>query len=245
MQRQTSRHPLDRPVWSALESRQATLCVGNHLARRFAPGFGPFAAARDERPEALEALEELIAPCERLILLQADEGAVPRGAIAERRAAGVQMVLKALKPADGRAAVVRLGPADVPEMRALADLTKPGPFEARTHELGAFYGVRDRGRLIAMAGERMKLNGFVEVSAVCTHPDYRGHGYAAQLTSIVSSQIAERGETAFLHAYATNTRAIALYEALGFAVRREMIVTVLARRASQIRDRQQTTAKAA
>src|SRR5215204_6062380 len=66
MQRQTSRHPLDRPVWSALESRQATLCVGNHLARRFAPGFGPFAAARDERPEALEALEELIAPCERL-----------------------------------------------------------------------------------------------------------------------------------------------------------------------------------
>ena len=84
MQGQTSCHPLDRPVWSALESRQATLCVGNHLARRFAPGFGPFAAARDERPEALEALEELIAPCERLILLQADEGAVPRGC--DRRA---------------------------------------------------------------------------------------------------------------------------------------------------------------
>jgi predicted GNAT family acetyltransferase len=96
-----------------------------------------------------------------------------------------------------------------------------------------------------MAGERMKLNGFVEVSAVCTHPDYRGHGYAAQLTSIVSSQIVERGETAFLHAYTTNTRAIALYEALGFAVRREMIVTVLARRVSQIRDRQQKTAMAA
>ena len=245
MQRQTSRHPLDRPVWSALESRQAALSVGNHLARRFAPGFGPFAAARDDQPEALEALEELIAPGERLILLQAHEGGIPGGAIVERRAAGVQMVLKALKPADGRAAVVRLGPADVPEMRALADLTKPGPFELRTHELGAFYGVRDRGGLIAMAGERMKLNGFVEVSAVCTHPDYRGHGYAAQLTSIVSSQIAKRGETAFLHAYATNTPAIALYEALGFAVRREMIVTVLARRSSQIRDRQQKTAKAA
>jgi predicted GNAT family acetyltransferase len=245
MQRQTSRHPLDRPVWSALESRQAALSLGNHLARRFAPGFGPFAAARDDQPEALEALEELIAPGERLILLQAHEAGIPGGAMVEHRAAGVQMVLKELKPADGRAAVVRLGPTDVPEMRALADLTKPGPFELRTHELGAFYGIRDRGALIAMAGERMKANGFVEVSAVCTHPDYRGHGYAAQLTSIVSSQIAKRGETAFLHAYATNTPAIALYEALGFAVRREMIVTVLARKSSQIRDRQQKTAKAA
>ena len=102
----------------------------------------------------------------------------------------------------------------------------------------------------------MKLNGFVEVSAVCTHPDYRGHGYAAQLTTLVSSQIVERGQTAFLHAYATNTPAIALYEALGFSVRREMIdarggrrgerlVTVLAQRAPQIRDRQGKTAKAA
>jgi predicted GNAT family acetyltransferase len=245
MKQVKSRHTLDRPVWGALEGWQAGLSVGNHLARRFAPGFGPFAATRDDRPEALDALHELVAPGEQLILLQADESAVPRGAMVERRSAGVQMVLKALKPAGGRAAIERLGPADVPEMRALAHLTKPGPFEARTHELGAFYGIRDRGRLIAMAGERMKLNGFVEVSAVCTHPDYRGQGYAAQLTSIVSSQIVERGETAFLHAYATNTPAIALYEALGFAVRREMIVTVLARRASQIRDRQRETARAA
>ena len=236
-----SRHPLDRPVWSALECRQAAVSVGNHLARRFAPEFGPFAATRDDQHEALDALDELMASAERLLLLQAGVSPIPRAAIIEHRAAGVQMVLKALKPAVGRATVERLGPADVPEMRALAELTRPGPFEARTHELGAFYGIRHRGRLVAMAGERMKLNGFVEVSAVCTHPDYRGRGYAAQLTSIVASQILDRGKTAFLHAYATNTPAIALYEALGFAVRCEMIVTVLAGTASQIRDRQLET----
>jgi GNAT superfamily N-acetyltransferase len=238
-------HPLDRPVWSALECRQAVMSIGNHLARRYAPGFAPFAATRDAQPEALEALAGLVAPGERLLLLQAVESSVPRGAVLERRAAGVQMVMKALRPVAGRAAVERLGPADVPKMRALAELTRPGPFEARTHELGAFYGIHDQGRLIAMAGERMKPYGFVEVSAVCTHPDYRGRGYAAQLTSVVTSQILERGETAFLHAYAANAPAIRLYQALGFAVRREMMVTVLAAATPQIRDRQPRTLRAA
>jgi len=245
MQRLVKSHPLDRPVWGALECRQAAVSIGNHLARRFAPGFGPFAATSDHQREALDALTELMAPSERLLLLQAAVSPVPRGSIVERRAAGVQMVLKALQPLAGRAAVDRLGLADVPEMRALAELTRPGPFEARTHELGAFYGIRDQGRLIAMAGERMRLNGFVEVSAVCTHPDYRGRGYAAQLTSIVASQILNRGETAFLHAYASNTPAIALYKALGFVARCDMIVTVLARTASRSRDRQLETMRAA
>jgi predicted GNAT family acetyltransferase len=240
-----NRHPLDRPVWSALASRQAALSIGNHLARRLAPGFGPFAATRDDRPEALDALDELIAPGERLILLHAGESSVLRGAIVERRASGVQMVLKTPKPAVGRAAVERLGPADVLDMRALAALTQPGPFEARTHELGTFYGIRDRDSLVAMAGERMKLDGFVEVSAVCTHPDYRGRGYAAHLTTVVASQILDRGETPFLHAYASNTPAIALYEALGFALRREMIVTVLTTTPSQMRDGHRNTQWAA
>jgi predicted GNAT family acetyltransferase len=245
MQQMKSRQPPDRPVWSALEGRQAGLSVGNHLARRFAPGFGPFAATRDDRPEALDALNELIMRRERLILLQAGESQVPRGAIVVRRAEVVQMVLNALKPAMGHAGVERLGPADVAEMRVLAALTQPGPFEARTHELGAFWGVRHQGRLVAMAGERMKLDGFVEVSAVCTHPDFRGRGYAAHLTSVVTSQILHRRETPFLHAYASNTPAIALYEALGFTLRREMVVTVLAGTASEVRDRPLETFRAA
>jgi len=114
-------------------------------------------------------------------------------------------------------------------MLALATLTKPGPFFARTHQLGDFIGVKKNGALVAMAGERMKPPGFTEVSGVCTHPDHRGHGYAAGLSRIVASRILERGETPFLHAFATNTGAISVYRALGFALRRDITLTVLAR----------------
>ena len=114
-------------------------------------------------------------------------------------------------------------------MVELAALTKPGPFLIRTHELGGYIGIRDQGRLVAMAGERFKLPGFTEVSAVCTHPDYRGRGYAAALTLAVATRIAARGETPFLHTFASNINAIRLYEKLGFVLRTPMSVTVLRR----------------
>jgi predicted GNAT family acetyltransferase len=117
--------------------------------------------------------------------------------------------------------------ADAAEMLALATLTKPGPFFARTHQLGRFIGVRDNGVLVAMAGERLKTPGYTEVSAVCTHPDHRGRGYAAALMRQVMGGIVARGETPFLHSYAANTGAIRLYESLGFRFSRELVMTVL------------------
>ena len=163
------------------------------------------------------------------ILLQASASPPPPGVIVARAAPAVQMIATTLRPVNAHMAIERLGPDDAAEMRALAKLTEPGPFEARTHELGDFFGVRDQGRLVAMAGERMKPDGFTEVSGVCTHPDYRGRGYAGRLMSAVMAQIRDRGETPFLHAYATNTGAISLYRTLGFVLRCEMIVTMLAR----------------
>jgi hypothetical protein len=80
-----------------------------------------------------------------------------------------------------------------------------------------------------MAGERMKPDGFTEVSGVCTHPDHRGRGYAGALMRLVARRILDRGETPFLHAYASNTGAIALYETLGFTLRREVLMTRLSR----------------
>ncbi len=122
-----------------------------------------------------------------------------------------------------------LDEGDAADMRALSLLTRPGPFGPLTHRLGRFVGVRDHGQLVAMAGERMRLPGFTEVSGVCTHPDFRGRGLAGALMRIVMQAMLDRGETPFLHAYAAHDRTIALYETLGFAVRARLPMTVLVR----------------
>jgi predicted GNAT family acetyltransferase len=122
-----------------------------------------------------------------------------------------------------------LGEADAPEMMALARQTEPGPFYAETYRMGSFIGVRREGRLVAMAGERLRLPGFTEVSGVCTHPDHRGQGLARTLMLHVMAGIRARGDVPFLHAYADNAGAIALYRKLGFVLRREVVLTVLVR----------------
>jgi predicted GNAT family acetyltransferase len=122
-----------------------------------------------------------------------------------------------------------LGDADAPDMLALAQLTEPGPFLAHTHMMGTFHGVRVDGRLVAMAGERMRAPGFTELSGVCTHPDFRGRGFARQLSAVVAADIQARGETPFLHAWRDNHPAIALYASLGFRLRAEVDVAVLER----------------
>ena len=115
--------------------------------------------------------------------------------------------------------IVALGDGDVPEMLALTKLTNPGPFLQRTIEMGDYIGVRDGGKLVAMAGERFRVDGWTEISAVCTAPTHRGQGLATKLLRAVAAGIEARGEGVFLHVVATNTGAIRLYEALGFSIR--------------------------
>ena len=224
-----SAHRLDRPVWRALSTRQSQFAVGGARALRFAPDVGAFAAVPDDRPENLEALAALVPEQGGVILLQVGDSPLPPGTVAQMTAPGVQMVAQALVPLESNDRVERLTDADAPDMLALATLTKPGPFFARTHKLGTFWGVKENGKLVAMAGERMKLDGFTEVSGVCTHPDVRGRGYAGLLSRVVATQIQNRGETPFLHAYAANAPAIGLYESLGFVLRSPVVVTMLAR----------------
>ena len=222
-------HPLDRPVWRALTSRQAHLARGNARAVRLDPDYGPFAAAADAAPGALAALVALVAQDDAVALIEAAPPPTPPGLIVERAGVLHQMMATKLKLKDPKCAIVPLSEADAAVMFALAALTEPGPFAARTHQLGDFIGVRVDSRLAAMAGERMKPAGFTEVSAVCTHPDFRGQGYAAALTGVVAARILARGETPFLHVYPHNTGAIAVYAALGFCLRRPMMLTVLTR----------------
>jgi len=227
-------HPLDRPVWGALTTRQAGLALGGDLARRFAPDYGPFGATAGPSDEAWAALARLIPPEGGLAIVEAQPAPLPGTIAAVQAAELVQMTMVRLvegaAPQLGpESEIIALGDADALEMRALAELTRPGPFSTRTHQLGAFVGVKQGGSLVAMAGERMKPPGFTEVSGVCTHPDWRGRGYAAALIRVVASRILARGETPFLHSYATNSGAITLYESLGFGLRSRMSMRVLAR----------------
>jgi predicted GNAT family acetyltransferase len=225
-----AKHPLDRPVWRALTTRQSALALGDGRAVRLSPDYGLFAAAADAGADSLAALGALL-PAEGVVWsVEAEAWPPPPGGTIVQRAEVNQMVAEALAPPPPAAGeVVRLCEADAAEMRALALLTEPGPFFERTHQLGDFVGIRHGGVLAAMAGERLRPEGFTEVSGVCTHPDHRGRGHAAALTHAVAQAILERGETPFLHVYAGNTAAIAVYERLGFRLRKVMAMQVLAR----------------
>lgn len=220
----------DRPVWASLAHTPA-LAEGSELARRYRRDIHLFASARDDSDEtSLAALTPLVAPGETVFILQAQPAPVPPGLQALRRAEGVQMLAtRPVEPEAGAEAVIELGDADAADMLALAQLTEPGPFLPRTHTMGRFVGIRVNGQLAAMAGERMRFQGGTEVSGVCTHPDFRGHGFARRLSSVVAHAIQQRGDQAFLHAWATNAAAIGLYESLGFHVRTAVHVAVLGR----------------
>jgi len=219
---------LDRPVWATL-MHSPHLAEGGDLAKRFRRDVNLFASARDDSPASLAALTGLVSDDQPVLLLQVPAILVPEGLVAVRMALGVQMVgVRSINQAAGED-VVELTDADAPAMRALAQLTEPGPFLQRTHTMGRFVGIRIGGRLAAMAGERMRFPGFTEVSGVCTHPDFRGRGLARRLSSIIANGIQQRGEQAFLHAWATNEAAIGLYKSLGFRLRTQVQVAVLQR----------------
>lgn len=221
---------LDRAVWSSLTTRQSALALGDPArALRFKPDYGIFVASADASREARAAMADLVTPAGAADVEIKLAPPPPGCAVVSERMIH-QMVMEKLNGAHARdVALIPLTEADAPEMRALAELTKPGPFFARTHQLGAFVGVKQDGKLIAMAGERMQPTGFTEVSAVCTHPDARGRGLAGMLMSHVCANIIARGEQPFLHTYADNASAIGLYEKLGFCFRTEVRMRVMTR----------------
>ena len=224
-------HVLDRPVWSALSTRQHAVSVGDDRARRYAPDIGPLAGCRDDSPESLRALAELVPAGGSLVVLQVDPIVLPAGPVTVTSAPAVQMIAERLvvPPPDARPTIERLTEVDAPAMLALATLTRPGPFARRTPSLGEFWGVKDGGVLVAMAGERMQQPGFTEVSGVCSHPDARGRGLARALSAHVAARISARGDVPYLAAYATNTAALELYRSLGFVARRTVQVATLTR----------------
>jgi ribosomal protein S18 acetylase RimI-like enzyme len=215
-------HSLDNVIWHALTTRQqhfAELC--DH-ARRFVPEVSPLAAFEDDGPQGYAALRELCAVGDTLRVFIDNPYEPQLGWHHVGGAPLLQMVCDSGRnpvPTDRSVAIAELGDADSAEMMALTSLTKPGPFGPRTQEFGKYLGIRVDGKVVAMAGERLKVPGHTEVSAVCTHPEHTGRGYAAILMTEVMKGIHARGETPFLHVRGDNARAIAIYKRLGFRER--------------------------
>jgi ribosomal protein S18 acetylase RimI-like enzyme len=220
-------HPLDNPVWTALTTTQARWAETSALARRFPAAIGPLAGFEAPTREAYESLGELFpAGAVAAICLDAPPELPPVWELIEV-APMLQMIYTDCKLPPPAADFVELTAADASEMLALATLTKPGPFAIRTHELGDFIGIKREGKLAAMAGQRLRAPGYTEVSAVCTHPDHLGRGYATGLMVEIMRRILSLGETPFLHVRSQNQRAIELYRRMGYAHRHLFQLTIL------------------
>ena len=219
---------LDDPIWSALTSDHSPFAEGTPLAKRYPPDIAPFAGVATRAAAAAAALRDLAPSDGNIVLFSAEPLPAPEGLAMERLVSMQQMVATAVADApDGHVNIAELTAADAVEMRALATLTRPGPFGPRGHVLGRWLGVRAGGALVAMAGERLRFTGHVEVSGVCVHPDHRGAGYARALVAAVVRRAVADGLVPFLHVTSDNHSAIALYRRLHFEARREMYAEVL------------------
>ncbi|MEN0015835.1 MAG: GNAT family N-acetyltransferase, partial [Solirubrobacteraceae bacterium] len=221
----TTTELLDNPVLAGLHGAHARFALSRGAAVRYDPRVAPFVALpAGAGPDDWANLAALIGP-EGFGVIVGDENAIPADWPVSTRYEGVQLVggatLGRLDPE-----LLTLGADDVPEMLALTEVTKPGPFFPRTHELGHYVGLRDgAGELVAMAGERQHPAGWTEISAVCTAASQRGRGLASRLINHLAAEITARGERPYLHAVSENVGAIRLYEALGFELRRPIDFT--------------------
>jgi ribosomal protein S18 acetylase RimI-like enzyme len=221
-------HQLDNPSWHALAGRQAAFAEGTGLARRYRPEVSVFAALADTSLAAWADLAELVGSGQDVVLNRNGSIEPPRGWTVLGAGSGYQMVLDGEPAASDPGSIRDLGDDDVDEMVALVGLTEPGPFRPRTIELGGYRGIVEDGRLVAMAGQRVGLDGYTEISAVCTHPDARRRGLAAAVTAAVARGIRAEGRTPILHVAENNLAAKRVYDQLGFTVR--MMLTFAALR---------------
>lgn len=219
--------PLDNPVWEALCSKQSHFNLGNQVLKYFPANVAPFVGLQNWTGNDLQELINHL-PAERSFsFMIAKDVTLPASFDITFTTPLYQLYCPVLMPfANPGISIRRMGNADVPQMLALTETTKPGPFYERTIDFGNYVGIFNNDQLVVMAGERLKVNGYTEVSAICTHPDFLGRGYASFLLSKISEHIVNEGNIPFLHVRQDNSRAIGVYKKLGFQIRTDVYFAV-------------------
>ena len=224
-------HVLDNPIWHALSTRLTHLNKGSNRVKYFDEAVSPFVTMNFWDEDDLKEMEEILPKERSFYVLIPRVVNIPASFEQLYTTPIYQMVCNAFcTQFRSNQQVLEMAEGDVQEMIELTALTRPGPFSSQTMSFGRYIGIREGGRLAAMAGERMKVPGYTEVSAVCTHPDFLGKGYASHLMSILCAEIIDRGETPFLHVRADNPRAIRAYERLGFRISRDVFFVIIKRK---------------
>lgn len=216
-------HPLDHPIWKALNTGNKTIANGSEKAKYFAKNVSPFIAVEEPTDENFEELYNLIPDAGYFAFLSLVELTIPEPWKTVKMVRVRQMVCETpTRQVKNDVPILALGEEHIPQMLTLTQLTNPGPFAERTIDFGHYKGIFDGDRLVAMAGQRMNPEPYAEISAVCTHPDYLGRGYAAKLLMFHVNRIKAEGGIPYLNVLTENSRAIGVYESLGFVTRKEM-----------------------
>lgn len=221
---------LDNPIWHALSTAHMRFAEGDDRAKRYPPDVTPLAAIRDQSPASYDSLARLLPQGGMAGLFLSSPALLPAGWTVVHDGRLHQMILNNPVRVE-ESSYEDLSSSNIQEMLALTELTNPGPFGKRTAEMGSYIGIRHSGQLIAMAGERLHLSGYTEISAVCTHPGHRGRGYASSLVSTLVRSIIAGNEIPFLHVASDNKSAASVYEKLGFRTRRILHLAIVKKHA--------------
>ena len=222
-------HPLDNPFFSALSTLHRDIALGQGGVLRYPADVAPFLGLEHAQAAVADAFTTLVPPGDTALLLGVAPAAVPEGWCVRPLETLMQMACDRVLPVRDGPGIIELGEAHRADVLALTALVYPHYFRPRTMSLGRYFGMYVQGRLAAIAGERLGAPGWREISAICTHPDFLGRGHARRLTAFLGNDTLRRGDIPFLHVSPANTRALGLYEAMGYRLQRRIPFWSLAR----------------
>lgn len=211
---------LDNPAWWALNGVQQAFAMGNAYVQRYRRGILPFAAYDHQHADRVANLDSLLAPGEVFFLIGSLPTLPPNWSILSELPCAQMINQTRVTLPPGEVTIAALGEQNKTELYQLIQQVQPGYYEPDTHQLGSYYGIYENQQLVAVAGERMRLEELSELSAICTHPAYGGRRYAQHLIAHLCNSNHDQGIIPFLHVLETNERAIRLYEYLNFVKRR-------------------------